>query len=145
MSSLLVRPVQNADVASCAALRTETLGSLVIGRPPPFPGYQEDQMSSIRNDLANKPHVHHLKVVDTEANDEIIAYAKWEIYEHSRPDLEALKQPMDEASKHVDQYGRLREAAHEYFCSRNGKMGKNPHIREFGQDLHVLAIAMLIS
>ncbi|KAK1914787.1 hypothetical protein P3342_010776 [Pyrenophora teres f. teres] len=42
--------------------------------------------------------------------------------------LEGLKQPMDEESKKVDQYGRLREAAHEYFCTRNGEMGKHPHI-----------------
>ncbi|EMD63270.1 hypothetical protein COCSADRAFT_161784 [Bipolaris sorokiniana ND90Pr] len=35
---------------------------------------------------------------------------------------------MDEASKQVDQYGRLREAAHQYFCSRNGELGKHPHV-----------------
>ncbi|KAI1515608.1 Acetyltransferase domain containing protein [Pyrenophora tritici-repentis] len=128
MTSLLVRPVQHADVATCTALRTVTLGSLVIGRPPPFPDYKEDQMVSIKNDLDNKPHVHHLKVVDTESDDEIIAYAKWEIYPQGRPDLEGLKQPMDDESKKVDQYGRLREAAHEYFCTRNGEMGKHPHV-----------------
>ena len=135
MASLLVRPLQHADIATCAALRTATLGSLVIGRPPPFPGYKEDQMASIKNDLDNRPHVHHLKVVDTESDDEIIAYAKWEIYPHGRPDLEGLKQPMDEESKKVDQYGRLREAAHEYFCTRNGEMGKHPHIRELVQNI----------
>ncbi|EDU50805.1 conserved hypothetical protein [Pyrenophora tritici-repentis Pt-1C-BFP] len=132
MTSLLVRPVQHADVATCTALRTVTLGSLVIGRPPPFPDYKEDQMVSIKNDLDNKPHVHHLKVVDTESDDEIIAYAKWEIYPQGRPDLEGLKQPMDDESKKVDQYGRLREAAHEYFCTRNGEMGKHPHILQWG-------------
>ena len=143
-SSLQVRPVQYADVASCAALRTATLGSLVIGHLPPFPGYQEDQMTSIESDLANKPHVHHLKVVDTDGNDNIIAYAKWQIYKHRRPDLEALEQPIGEASKCVDRYGRLREAAHEYFCSRNGQMRKHPHVREFGQGQIVLALRMLI-
>lgn len=134
MTSLLVRPVQHADIATCADLRTATLGSLVIGRPPPFPGYKEDQMASIKNDLDNKPHVYHLKVVDTESDDEMIAYAKWEIYTHGRPDLEGLKQPMDEESRKVDQYGRLREAAHEYFCTRNGEMGKHPHIRELDEN-----------
>lgn len=130
MSSLLVRPIEPINVGKCAALRTAALGSLVIGRPPPYPGYVDDQMASIRNDLDNKPHVHHLKVVDTDNDDEILAYAKWEIYEHGRPDLDGLRQPMDEESKKVDQYGSLREAAHEYFCKRNGEMGKHPHIRE---------------
>ncbi|EUC37468.1 hypothetical protein COCCADRAFT_85475, partial [Bipolaris zeicola 26-R-13] len=127
--SLSVHPVQHADVPSCVVLCTETLGSLLIGRPPPFPGYQGDQISSIKNDIANKSNVHHLKVIDREADGEIIAYAKWEIYEYGRPDLEALKQPIDEALKQVDQYGRLREAAHQYFGSRNGELGKHPHIR----------------
>lgn len=76
ISSLSVRPVQYAGVASCAALHTETLGLLVISRPPSFPGYQEDQISFIRNDLANKSYMHHLKVINKEADDEIIAYAK---------------------------------------------------------------------
>ncbi|EUC47629.1 hypothetical protein COCMIDRAFT_3424 [Bipolaris oryzae ATCC 44560] len=128
ISSLSVHSVKYADIPSCVALRTETLGSLVIGRPPPYPGYQEDQISSIRDDLANKKNVYHLKVIDKATDDEIVAYAKWEIYEHGRPDLEGLKQPMDEVSKQVDQYGRLREAAHQYFCSRNGELGKHPHI-----------------
>ena len=142
MSSLLVRPVQHSDIATCAALRTATLGSLVIGRPPPFSGYKEDQMASIKNGLDNKPHVHHFKVIDMESDDEIIAYATREIYPHGRPDLEALKQPMDEESKKVDQYGRLREAAYEYFCTRNGEMGKHPHIREFDQNTRILKSEM---
>ncbi|KAH3908931.1 hypothetical protein HBI56_124270 [Parastagonospora nodorum] len=126
MSGLLVQPVLHEDALKCAQLRTASLGSLVIGRPPPYPGYLEDQVETIQNDLVKKPHVHHLKVVDA---DEIIAYAKWEIYPNGRPDLGKLKQPMDEESKTVDQYGRLREAAHEYFCRRNGgPMGSRPHI-----------------
>lgn len=87
--------------------------------------------------------MHHLKVIDKEADGEIIAYAKWEIYEYGRPDLEALKQPIDEALKQVGQYGRLREAAHQYFGSRDGELGKHPHIRELS--CHPYIVKMLIS
>jgi hypothetical protein len=43
--------------------------------------------------------------------------------------LEKLKEHMSDKDKGVDQYGPLREAAHEYFCTRNGRMGRNPHLR----------------
>jgi hypothetical protein len=130
MSELLVRPVTHQDAIRCIQLRTASLGSLVIGKPPPYPGYVGQQITSLHNDLAHKPHIHHLKVVETETG-EPIAYAKWEMYPHGRPDLEQLTQPMDEASKNVDQYGRLREAAHEYFSTRNGgEMGRTPHLRK---------------
>ena len=130
MSSLVVRPVERSDIAQCVALRTASLGSLVIGRPPPYAGYEQEQIASVEKDLASKPHVHHLKVVDVESNDEIIAYAKWEVYPRGRLDMEALHKPMDQASLNVDQYGQLRAAAHEYFGTRNGKMGQRPHLRK---------------
>jgi hypothetical protein len=130
MAGLVVRSVEHVDVAQCIELRVKTLGSLVIGRPPSYPGYAESSEASVHKDLDNSPHVHHLKVVDPENEEEIIAYAKWEVYEHGRPDLDNLRQPMEESDKQVDRYGRLREAAHEYFCSRNGEMGKHPHLRK---------------
>jgi hypothetical protein len=128
---LVVRPVEHADVAQCIALRVASLGSLVIGRPPPYPGYIEESEASVRNDLNNRPFVHHLKVVNPENESQVMAYGKWEVYPDGRPDLGKLHQPMDQAGKEVDQYGLLREAAHDYFCTRNGEMGKQPHIREF--------------
>ncbi|KAF1976280.1 hypothetical protein BU23DRAFT_551742 [Bimuria novae-zelandiae CBS 107.79] len=131
MSSLLVRPVEHADVATCAALRTATLGSLVIGRLPPYPGFVEEQIASIRRNLDDRPFVHHLKVIDPANNDEILAYAKWEIYQDGRSDQDALKQPMKEASKSADQHGRLREAARDYFCTNNWRLATRPHLREF--------------
>jgi hypothetical protein len=89
-------------------------------------------VATIQNDLINKSHVHHLKVVDA---GQIIAYAKWEIYPAGRPDLEQLKQLMDEQSRCVDQYGKLREAAHAYFSRCNGgPMGSRPHIRKSARD-----------
>ncbi|KAK4547553.1 hypothetical protein LTR36_000510 [Oleoguttula mirabilis] len=57
-----------------------------------------------------------------------MAYGKWEIYPRGRPDLNNLRKPMDPCDREVDEFGRLREAAHEYFCRRNGEMGKHPHI-----------------
>jgi hypothetical protein len=125
---LVVQPATHADVHQCIALRVASLGSLVIGRPPPYPGYAADAKASLHNDIDNKPYVHNLKVVDPESPDEVIAYGKWEVYPHGRPDLDKLAEPMAEADKKVDEYGRLREAAHEYFCHRNGEMGKRPHL-----------------
>ncbi|CAG8974598.1 hypothetical protein HYALB_00004396, partial [Hymenoscyphus albidus] len=117
-----------ADVTDCIGSRTASLGSLVIGRPPPYPGYVEEQEASLHKDLDQSPHVHHLKVVDSENGGEAFAYAKWEVYEHGRPDLVKLREPMKQSDKEVDQFGLLREAAHEYFCHRNGEAGKRPHL-----------------
>jgi hypothetical protein len=132
---LIVRPVEHADVSSCVNLRVTSLGSLVIGRPPPYPGYISASEESIHNDIDNNPHVHHLKVIDPDNESEVMAYAKWEVYEHGRPDLENLRQPMKQSDKEVDSYGKLREAAHEYFCRRNGDMGPHPHLRKFPSKL----------
>ena len=127
---LVVRPVEHADVTQCVRIRVDTLGSLVIGRPPPYPGFLEDQEATIHRDIDTSPHVHHLKVVDPDDEYEVMAYAKWEVYEKGRPDLEDLRKPMEESAKAVDQFGRLREVAHDYFCTRNGEKGKYPHLRE---------------
>ena len=126
--ALIVKPVEHADVHQCIALRIASLGSLVIGRPPPYPGYAQEAEASVINDLDSRPFVHHLKVVNPENEGEVMAYGKWEIYPNGRPDLEKLRLPMDPANKEVDEYGLLREAAHEYFCTRNGEMGKRPHL-----------------
>jgi hypothetical protein len=127
---LVVRPADHADVAQCVSIRVASLGSLVIGHPPPYPGYVEKQEASFHNDLDNSPHVHHLKVVDTENEEEVVAYAKLEVYKHGRPDLEKLRESIKKSDKEVDQFGLLREAAHDYFSRRNSDMGKHPHIRE---------------
>jgi hypothetical protein len=127
---LVVLAVEHADVAKCVSIRVASLGSLVIGHPPPYPGYVEEQEALLHKDLDNSPHVRHLKVVDTENEGEVVAYAKWEVYKHGRPDLEKLREPMKISDQKVDQFGLLREAAHDYFCRRNGEMGKHPHLRE---------------
>lgn len=129
--SLVVRPISHKDIPQCIALRTATLGSLAIGHLPPHPTYISSSEASVHHDLAHNPHVHHLKVVDMtdEAQAQILAYAKWEVYPRGRSDLDKLRRPM-EADKCVDEYGRLREAAHEYFCRCNGEMGKRGHICE---------------
>jgi hypothetical protein len=127
--TLTVLPVTHADVPKCIALRVASLGSLAIGRLPPYPGYVRAREASLREDLYHRPHVNPLKVVDEDTG-EIVAYAKYEIYPQGRQDLEELKKPMDEAMKDVDEYGALREVAHRYFCDRDGgQIGQGPHIR----------------
>ncbi|KAI1148584.1 hypothetical protein F4825DRAFT_91631 [Nemania diffusa] len=126
---LAVRPVELTDVAECARMRVAALGSLVIGRPPPYAGYVEEQAASFKSAIESQPHVRLMKVVDPENEDEILSFAKWEVYKHGRPDLHKLRQPMNAHDKEVDGFGALREAAHEYFSSRNGgEMGETPHL-----------------
>ncbi|KAK3896779.1 acyl-CoA N-acyltransferase [Staphylotrichum tortipilum] len=128
---LAVKPVEHADVSQCIAMRIAALGSLVIGRPPPYPGYVDEAEAAVHANLDDPDtFVRHLKVVDPADESEVMAYAKWELYltGRSKESLENLKKPMSEEDKTVDQYGALREAAHEYFCTRNGEMGKRPHL-----------------
>lgn len=132
---LVVQPVEHQDVTQCVDLRVASLGSLVIGRPPPYAGYVEAQESSLHKEIDNSSHVRHRKVVDTENEEEVLASAKWEVYEHGRPDLEKLRAPMQRSDREVDEFGLLREAAHDYFCRRNGEMGKHPHLRESSRQL----------
>jgi len=129
---LVVKPVEHADVSQCIAIRIAALGSLVIGRPPPYSGYVDEAEAAVHANLDDPDtFVRHLKVVDPADDGHVMAYAKWELYPNgrSRESLETLNEPMSEHDKKVDQYGSLREAAHEYFCTRNGEMGKHPHLR----------------
>ncbi len=129
---LVVKPVEHADVSQCIAIRIAALGSLVIGRPPPYSGYVDEAEAAVHANLDDADtFVRHLKVVDPADDGHVMAYAKWELYPKGRSpeSLEKLKEPMSEDDKKVDQYGSLREAAHEYFCTRNGEMGKHPHLR----------------
>lgn len=129
---LVVRAVEHADVPQCIAIRVAALGSLVIGRPPPYPGYVEEAEAAVHANLDDlSSFVRHLKVIDPAEEGRVMAYAKWELYPNgrSKESLGKLKEPMSDEDKTVDQYGSLREAAHEYFCTRNGEMGKHPHLR----------------
>lgn len=129
---LLVGPVEHTDVSQCIAIRVATLGSLVIGRPPPYLGYVQEAENSVHEDLdTSGHHVHHMKVVNHNNEGKVLAYAKWEIYPNGRPDLDKLARPMSGADKRVDKYGALREAANNYFSTRNGAMGRHPHIRSY--------------
>ncbi|KAI3317617.1 hypothetical protein HD806DRAFT_514597 [Xylariaceae sp. AK1471] len=126
---LAVRPVEVTDVAECARMRVAALGSLVIGRPPPYSGYVEEQAASFKSAIESQPHVRLMKVVDPENEDKVLSFAKWEVYEHGRPDLDNLRQPMNAHHREVDEFGELRKAADEYFTSRNGgEMGETPHL-----------------
>ena len=68
-------------------------------------------------------------MVDPGNEGEVIAWAKYELYRNGRSGLANLRKPMEQYDKEVDQFGLLREAAHDYFCQRNGEMGTRPHIR----------------
>ena len=67
-----------------------------------------------------------------------MAWAKFELYPNGRSDLDDLCKPLEQSDKEVDQFGLLREAAHDYFCQRNGDMGKHPHVRK---SMNLLALS----
>ena len=127
---LVVRRVEHADVVQCVRIRVASLGSLVIGRPPPYPGYVEEQETLLHRNLDSKSYVYHLKVVDTEDEEDVVAYTKWEVYRYGLPTLEKLRETFDKSDGEVDQFGALRLAAHDYFCRRLENMGKHPHLCE---------------
>lgn len=125
----MVNPVEHADVSRRISFRIASLGSLVIGHPPPHPGYAEEAEATVHSGLDHKDYLHYLNVIDLENDGEIIVYAKWEMYLHGQLDLEKLRKLMNQSDREVDGLSVLREAANAYFCSRNMVMGQHPHAR----------------
>lgn len=102
---LVVKPVKYADVPQCIAIRVAALGSLVIGRLPPYPGYVEEAEAAIRANLDDPSSLmRHLKVVDPADEGEVMAYAKWELYPEGRSQesLAKLKEPTSDKDRTVD-------------------------------------------
>ncbi|KAJ4297644.1 hypothetical protein N0V90_005538 [Kalmusia sp. IMI 367209] len=141
---LTVLPVKGPDIPNCIALRASVLGSLVIGRPPADAAYMTAAETALHVDLVHHhDYIHHLKVVDTDDEEsKIVAYAKWEVYEHGRPDMHMLKDwkqavertDEDGVFKEVasdDKYIGLRRLAAEYFAETNMKIGESPHLLDF--------------
>lgn len=133
---LTLHPVQPADIPTCITIRIQALGSLVIGHLPPYKGYRQEQESSIQADLDHRPNVHHLKVVDTDNGEEIVAYAKWEVHEVVEQEQEQEK--VGEKANlemgvsqevEVDMYWKLRTAVGAYFRARERALENVPHIR----------------
>lgn len=125
---LVIRDVEHADITECIGLRVAALGSLVIGRLPPYLGYVDEAEARVRRELDGSPHVHHLKVVDTEKGEEIVAYGKWEVYERGRGE--------DVGSASVgggegEGFRELRRLVRGWFHKRKKEMGKKPHICEW--------------
>ena len=125
-----VRPVEHVDVARCVDIHIKCLGSLIAGKLQSFPGYREVQEASIHNDIDHNPHIHNWKVVDAESRD-IIAYAKWEVYEHDRLDMKDAQESKDTTLKKVDEHWRLRQAAYDYCMGRYRQLTDVPHTRKY--------------
>lgn len=133
---LEIRPLQKADVPTFVSVSTAALGYSGIGRllhdDPPHPASVERRISNLRESLS-KPHVHHLKVVDTENNDEIIACATWEIFENGRSDeeLKELEQPYEPIEEERERFGAIqRDFFGGYLRRVRRELGKTPHYCE---------------
>ena len=98
---LRVLPITHSDVAKCIHFRITCLGSLVVGCLPPYPSYRRDQEAVVNHELNNSSnHIHHLKVIGTDSEDDIVAYAKWEIYKLGRPEIvEGIDSDRKESNK----------------------------------------------
>ena len=131
---LELEPLEYDDVETCVRIRIEGLGSLVVGHLPVYEGYEQDSINRKREEIAHPekhPHVHHMKVVDMENPNQIIAYAKWEVYKNGRPDLEDLQKAERVPENPNDEYLKLRQEAYKYFCLKNAEIGKEAHIRKY--------------
>jgi hypothetical protein len=140
--TLEVHPIESTDAGACVDIRIERLGSLVIGRPIPDPksGYRDGRIASIERDLNDRPHVHNLKIIDTEMKNRIIAYARWEIHEFGRPSSNVSATPKDNAAKGIDEVQELLELRHDmnvYFRARDKEIGNKPHIRKLTHQSHM--------
>ncbi|KAF2688347.1 hypothetical protein K458DRAFT_384531 [Lentithecium fluviatile CBS 122367] len=71
---LVVRKVEYTDIADRVRMRIDSFGSLVVGRLPAYSGYAEGTEKSMEDDLKNKSHVRHLKVLDEEEGKAIALY-----------------------------------------------------------------------
>lgn len=59
----VARTIQHAEASQCIKVRVNTLGSVVTGRAPPYPGVVEEEDSELHEDLSRKLWVHHLEIV----------------------------------------------------------------------------------
>jgi hypothetical protein len=112
--TILVLPVEHADVRSCIKVHVAGMGSSAVGNLKTYYGYEEEQKARTHSDINRRPDVHHLKLVDTEEGNEIIAYAKWEVYEHGRPSPADVPIPSHKVVDKHDEHWRLRQDVQEY-------------------------------
>ncbi|KAL1625514.1 hypothetical protein SLS56_007336 [Neofusicoccum ribis] len=129
---LEIRPLEEPDVPTFVSITTAALGSSGIGRilhdDPPHPAYLERRKERVRKTL-DKPHIHNLKVVDTDNNDEMIACASWEIFENGRSDdeLNELEQPFEPIEEERERFGQVQRDFFAYLNRVRRALGKTPH------------------
>ncbi|KAF2109170.1 acyl-CoA N-acyltransferase [Lophiotrema nucula] len=131
----VVRPIELQDVPQCIKLRIDNLGSLIIGRLPPYEGYAEEQEHSMRKRLLNADgssgHIHFMKVVDKDGDQsEVVAYARWEFYPKGLSERKTLFEQNhgNDSDKKVDEFWKLREEAVKYFKRCTENIQGCPHI-----------------
>ncbi|KAL1637686.1 hypothetical protein SLS58_009217 [Diplodia intermedia] len=129
---LEIRRLEDADVPQFVTITTAALGTSGIGRAmhddPPHPAYVERRKEKVRKSLG-KPNFHHLKVVDTDNNDEIIACAVWEVFPNGRSDedLRELEQPFQPIVEEGERFCRFQKHFFGYLGRVRLQMGKAPH------------------
>ncbi|KKY13158.1 hypothetical protein UCDDS831_g09278 [Diplodia seriata] len=129
---LEIRRLEDADVPHFVTITTAALGTSGFGRAmhddPPHPAYVERRKEKVRKSLG-KPNLHHLKVVDTDNNDEIIACAVWEFFPNGRSDedLRELEQPFQPVVEEGERFCRFQQHFFSYLGRVRLQMGKAPH------------------
>ncbi|KAF4544268.1 putative gnat family protein [Lasiodiplodia theobromae] len=130
---LEIRRLEEADVPQFVDITTAALYSSGMGRAlhddPPHPVHLEQRKEKLRKALS-KPNTHHLKVVDTDNNDEIIAGAIWSFFDNGRSDeeLKELEQPFEPIEEERERFGAAQKAFFGGYLHRvRRQLGKTPH------------------
>ncbi|OJD29014.1 gnat family acetyltransferase [Diplodia corticola] len=129
---LEIRRVEEADIprfvtVTNAALDASGIGCAMHGDTP-HPAYLAHRQEKLLKSLS-KPNIHHLKVVDTDNNDELIAGAVWAVFDHGRSDdeIRELEQPFEPIEEERERFGRIQTAFFSYLNRVRLQMGKTPH------------------
>ena len=129
---IIIQKAQEADIQPLldimyAAFSNDSWNRIMI---PEIPG-PEDRGNSIerwRDEISTNPTVRFMKAVDTDFN-EIIAFARWNIYEVERPESEwkTIKPRNWDVGTNVGAANEFHNAMHE---ARQTFMGGKPHCRK---------------
>lgn len=128
---LEIRVLEETDVPTFVSIMAAAMQPSPVGRAmhesTPYPTYLRFQKEKLFRTL-HTPHIHHLKVVDTD-NNAVLAYATWEFYENGRSDeqLKELEEPFEPGKEKDSLSGKVQRDWFAYLNGASRALGKMPH------------------
>ena len=92
---LLIQPVVDADVERTVEIQFAAFAPSLWNQimfPDPLNPDMKAKISERNRRMLHDPVIAFMKVVDTDRNNEMIAYSRWSIYKYERPESEWAKQ-----------------------------------------------------